>query len=67
MEIQSEHDIEIFHTLDKIRRVNQAIRFHSSLENPDSFTIEQYRKLKQELSEQLVALLSYFDLQLKAA
>ena len=35
MEIQEERQIQIFHTLEKIERMNKAIQFHQVQENQD--------------------------------
>jgi hypothetical protein len=41
MEITDARQIEIFHTLEKIERMNKAVAFHKALDNPDKLAIEQ--------------------------
>ena len=53
MEIQEERQIEIFHTLEKIERMNKAIQFHQVQENQDKTAISQYQSVKQDLIRQL--------------
>ncbi len=55
MEIVDE--IEIFYTIERIKSIEQAILRHQSLDEPNSFMIEQYHELKKKLSEDLVVLL----------
>jgi len=57
MEIIDELEIEIFHTLEKIRRVESMIKRHVDSESEDVIT-NQYISLKKELSQQLADLLS---------
>jgi hypothetical protein len=66
MEINDARHIEIFHTLEKIERMNKAIHFHRFATNaPDQTAIDQYQATKQQLTEQLVALLHDLDLHLE--
>ncbi|REA60423.1 hypothetical protein DSL64_15040 [Dyadobacter luteus] len=57
MEIYDELEIEIFHTLEKIRRVESMINRHVDSGSED-LIINQYISLKKELSQQLADLLS---------
>jgi len=57
MEIHDELAIEIFHTLENIRRVESMIRKHVEAKSED-LIINQYYSLKKELSQQLAELLS---------
>ena len=57
MEIYDELEIEIFHTLEKIRRVESMIKRHVDSGSEDVIT-NQYISLKKELSQQLADLLS---------
>lgn len=57
MEIYDELEIEIFHTLEKIRRVESTIKRHVESKSED-LIINQYISLKKELSQQLADLLS---------
>jgi hypothetical protein len=67
MEIQSELQIEIFHTLEKIERVNKAAAFHQIQPDVDQLAITQYFNLKKELTNQLLSLLATMDVRLMAA
>ena len=67
MEITDNRQIEIFHTLEKIERMNGAINFHKATKNPDNLAIEQYLDMKKKLTEQLLSLLEEMDLRLKVA
>jgi hypothetical protein len=63
MEIKDARHIEIFHTLEKIERINKAILFHKAIEKEvDELAIEQYSRLKEELTEQLIQLLEEMGL-----
>lgn len=57
MEIHDELEIEIFHTLEKIRRVENMIKRHVD-SGSENLIIDQYVSLKKELSQQLADLLS---------
>lgn len=57
MEIIDELEIEIFHTLEKMRRVESMIKRHVDFGSED-LIINQYISLKKELSQQLADLLS---------
>lgn len=57
MEIHDELEIEIFHTLEKIRRTEEMIRTHVNA-GTEEIIINQYQALKTELSQQLAELLS---------
>ncbi|MEK7256759.1 MAG: hypothetical protein AAB316_18540 [Bacteroidota bacterium] len=67
MEITDIRTIEIFHTLEKIQRMNRAIAFHRAIANPDRLAIEQYQRLKNDFTQQLLELLGEMDLRLKMA
>lgn len=68
MEIKDDRFIEIFHTLEKIEKMNKAIQFHRAIEEEtDELAIEQYSRVKAELTEQLLKLLNEIGLQLKVA
>lgn len=68
MEIKDAKQIEIFHTLEKIERLNGAIHFHKAMEEKvDDLAIEQYERMKAQLTEQLISLLEGMDLHLKVA
>jgi hypothetical protein len=57
MEIHDELEIEIFHTLGKIRRVENMIKRHVDIGSQD-LLVNQYHSLKKELLQELADLLS---------
>lgn len=65
MELNDKRQIEIFHTLEKIERMNKAIAFHKAMENPDKLALEQYEQLKKELTKQLLSLFKDMDIKLR--
>ena len=65
MEIENELDIEIFQTLNQIKRTEDIIKFHQNQEEMSELAIFQYRKMKEDLSNQLAALLSKYSLDVK--
>ena len=68
MEIKDVKLIEIIHTLEKIEEMNKAILFHQAIEEEkDDLAIEQYVRIKAELTEQLLQLFDEMDLHLKVA
>ena len=68
MEIKDARHIEIFHTLGKLERLNGVIHFHKAMEEKvDDLAIEQYERMKAQLTEQLIGLLAGFDLNLEVA
>ncbi|MEN0002674.1 MAG: hypothetical protein AAF798_00975 [Bacteroidota bacterium] len=68
MEINDLRHIEIFHTLEKIERMNKAIHFHRLVDDQkDEIAIEQYRAVKKQLTEQLATLLQDLDVDLQVA
>ena len=67
MEIHDEIQIEIFHTLEKIGRMNHAIAFHTAQSEPSMISIEQYQELKHQMTSDLVALLAKVDVKLQLA
>ena len=67
MEIRDKKMIEIFNTLEKIERINSAIHFHQEQATPDSFAIEQYLSIKNNLTRQLLELLAHIELKLEIA
>lgn len=67
MELTNPLQIEIFHTLEKIERMNHAMLFHKAAQNPDKLAIEQYEEMKNKLVNQLLELLAKMDLRLGIA
>lgn len=68
MEIKDALHIEIFHTLEKIERLNRAIHFHLAMEEgQDELAVAQYREQKTQLTAQLLELLEAMDLKLHIA
>ena len=67
MEIQEERQIEIFHTLEKIERMNKTIQFHQVQETQDKTAISQYQSVRQDLIRQLRDLLSKWDVMFQLA
>ena len=65
MEIDNELDIEIFQTLNQIKRTEEIIRFHQSQEEISELAVFQYRRMKEDLSNQLAELLSKYSLDVK--
>ena len=65
MEIDNELDIEIFQTLNQIKRTEEIIRFHQSQEEISELAVFQYRRMKEDLSSQLAELLSKYSLDVK--
>ena len=57
MEIQDELEIEIFHTLEKIKRIEAMLLRHTEAKS-EALIISQYKSLKHELSQELATLLS---------
>ncbi len=64
MEIQNELQIQIFHTLEKIERMNKAAAFHQTQPDADQLAINQYLSIKKELTNQLLSLLAAMDVRL---
>ncbi len=58
MEINDELEIRIFHTLEQVKRMNEAIRRHQRANNPNEFMIEQFQEIKSRLTDELRGLLS---------
>ena len=56
MEIESDLDIEIFQTLNQIKRTEEIIEFHRNQEDFSELAIYQYQRLKADLSNQLSVL-----------
>ena len=67
MEIHDEIQIEIFHTLEKINRMNNAIAFHATQSEPSLVSIEQYQSIKSQMTHQLLDLLAKVDVKLQLA
>ena len=67
MEIQDKRMIEIFHTLEKIERINKAIHFHQEQAASDIIAIEQYQSIKSDLTQQLLNLSAELELNLELA
>lgn len=65
MEIENELDIEIFQTLNQIKRTEEIIKFHQSQEDVSELAIIQYARMKDDLSNQLAELLSRYNLDVK--
>ncbi len=61
MKINDIREIEIFHTLEKIKEVNEAILFHQKFEEPDHFTIRQWQRVKNDLQRQFGEMLAVLD------
>ena len=58
MEINDELEIQIFHTLEQVKRMNEAIRRHQQTDEPNAFMIEQFQELRQRLNAELQDMLS---------
>jgi hypothetical protein len=58
MEIYDEIDIQIFHTLEKIKRINKHIHLHQNADEPDDFAIEQWQEIRNDLTRQLQEMLA---------
>lgn len=58
MEINDELEIQLFHTLEQIKRMNDAIRRHQGADETNAFMIEQFLEMKQRLNAELQDLLS---------
>ncbi|MBN8822118.1 MULTISPECIES: hypothetical protein [unclassified Spirosoma] len=58
MEINDELEIQLFHTLEQIKRMNEAIRRHQRVEDGNPFMIEQFQEIRQRLHADLQDLLS---------
>ena len=58
MEINDELEIQIFHTLEQVKWMNEAIRRHQRTDDPNDFMIEQFQEVKSRLTDELRSLLS---------
>lgn len=58
LEINDELEIQIFHTLEQVKRMNEAIRRHQRADEPNALIIEQFQELRQRLNIELQDLLS---------
>jgi hypothetical protein len=58
MEINDELEILIFHTLEQVKRMNEAIRRHQRADDSNDFMIEQFQEVKSRLTDGLRSLLS---------
>ncbi len=58
MEINDELEIQIFHTLEQVKRMNDAIRRHQQANSPNALMIEQFQEMKTRLTDELRSLLS---------
>ncbi|MEO6284395.1 MAG: hypothetical protein ABIN80_00565 [Dyadobacter sp.] len=58
---------EIQNTLEKIARVNTSLARHEAQDSPDQLAIEQYNDFKNQLTQQLLALLAEMDIRLNVA
>ena len=65
MEIENELDIEIFQTLNQIKRTEDIIKFHQSQDEISELAVSQYKRMKEDLSNQLAQLLSKYSLDVK--
>lgn len=54
-------------TINRIDHINKSIVFHQNLDDPDLFAVEQNRRLKKELSHDLVRLLNLLGVDLAIA
>jgi ABC-type sugar transport system ATPase subunit len=62
MEIENELDIEIFQTLNLIKRTEEMINLHQNREDFSELAVVQYKKMKDDLSKQLAELLAKYNL-----
>lgn len=58
MEIRDEMDIRLFHTLEQVKQMNEAIHRHQQLDVPNAFMLEQFQEVKSRLTGELEKLLS---------
>jgi hypothetical protein len=58
MEINDELEIQIFHTLEQVKRMNEAIRRHQNKREEGSFMVDQFTEMKNRLTDELRSLLS---------
>ncbi|MBD2702407.1 hypothetical protein IC229_17290 [Spirosoma sp. BT702] len=58
MEINDELEIQLFHTLEQVKQMNEAIRRHQGAYEPNTFMIEQFQEVKNRLTDELRSLLS---------
>ncbi|QKZ13026.1 hypothetical protein [Spirosoma sp. KUDC1026] len=58
MEINDELEIQIFHTLEQVKRMNEAIRRHQNEGEESTFMVEQFAEMKSRLTDELRSLLS---------
>ncbi|RIV25412.1 hypothetical protein DYU11_08930 [Fibrisoma montanum] len=58
MEINDELEIRLFHTIEQVRRMNEAIRRHQQADEPNAFMIEQFQEVKTRLTKELQDLMS---------
>ena len=58
MEIRDELEIQLFHTLEQVKRMNEAIRRHNQADEPNAFMVEQFQEVRQRLNTELQNLLS---------
>lgn len=57
MEISDEVEIQIFHTIEHVKRMNEAIRRHRLADEASPFMIEQFLDIRNRLYEELQQLL----------
>ena len=50
MEIRDELEIQLFHTLEQVKRMNEAIRRHNQTDEPNAFMVEQFLGVRQRLN-----------------
>ena len=58
MEIKDELTIQLFHTLEQVKQMNEAIHRHQQADKPNEFMIEQFQEVKSRLTGELEKLLS---------
>lgn len=58
MEINDEVNIQIFHTLEQVKQMNEAIRRQQEDSEHNAFMVEQYQQMKNRLTDELQQLLS---------
>ncbi|WP_143092543.1 hypothetical protein [Arsenicibacter rosenii] len=58
MEIHDELEIEIFNTIEQIKRMNEAIHRHEQSNDPNPLMIEQFQEIRNRLTSDLQRLMS---------
>lgn len=57
MEIRDELEIQIFLTIEQVKRMNEAIKRHQQADDPNALMIEQFLEVRKRLNEELQNLL----------